>query len=530
MSGVYVSSLRPNPTTFDPPGGRSCRGGYEARVPDTPRRGAWGGCEKTAKGWGVMVEAAGGGMHRCARRTLLWLAASGAVGATLGGCAPRASPTAQVTTLTIPFQLNVQTAWTPAVGKLVQDYVDRTFNASHPGVRAVYQQWGNITAVTAAIMAGNGPYVVSSCCYDFAAALPFLADLTPYLRRDNIPQSSWSQGQLDTYRIGSGLFAVPAYTCVQPYIYRQDILDQLGLSYPRPGWTSTEAASLWQSCSGTVGGKHRYGASLPTNPGDIAPGYFLLEGFGGAFMDASRTRCLLDQPGSIAGVAYAADLIRAGVCTYGDGGVNPGLATGSVVFSQGAGGALLWAVQNLGTTVKWDIVPFPRWPVRPASVVQVDFYGSNAQAPRPDLSWALLHWATVDPTWTRFVMRLTLQQPALLSLWDEWEVLVRAAAPVLRGKAIHWWKEGAIQGWGYGVRFFKYAPMQAIGVFDQTWPRIWSRQLPVATACRTIARQVTAFERAAATQGPTQTGSQLVAASRRSRARLAGMFAAGPIA
>jgi hypothetical protein len=166
--------------------------------------------------------------------------------------------------------------------------------------------------------------------------------------------------------------------------------------------------------------------------------------------------------------------------------------------------------------------------VRPAGVVQVDFYGMNAEAPDQELAWELFQFATLDPGWARFVMRLTLQQPALLSLWDEWDAILRSVAPVLRNKAIHWWKVGARQGWGYGPRFFKYQPAQAISVFDQTWPKIWSGQLSVTAACRIIARQVTAFEAAAATEGAAATASKLIAGQRRERARLAGMFAAGP--
>ena len=469
----------------------------------------------------------GGAGTRYPRRLLLrWAAGAALAGGAVGCARPAAAPAVAAPVLEVPFQLNVQGPSNTTVQTLVQEFVDRTFTARHRGVRPTYQPWGNIQGVIAAILAGNGPYVISSCCYDFAPAIPFLAALDPWLKKDNLSATLWSSGQLQTFELGRGLFGVPAYTCVQPYFYRQDILDELGLAYPAPDWTAAEAAKLWTACAGTKGGQRRYGASLATNAGDISPGFFLLEGFGGAYLDPTRTKSLLDLPGSIAGIEYAAQLILGKVCTFGDGGINPMLASGQMVFSQGAGGALLWAVQNLGTSVKWDLVPYPRWPVRPASVVQVDFYGLNAQAPNQELAWELFKFATVEPAWTRFVMRLTLQQPALLSLWDEWEAAVRAAAPVLRNKAISWWKVGAREGWGYGIRFFKYQPDAAIAVFDQTWPKIWSRQLGVTAACRAIAQQVTAFEAAAASEGPAPTAAQMIAGQRRERAGLAGMFTA----
>ncbi len=466
------------------------------------------------------------GLNRRAmlRSGLAWTAGA-ALTPVLAGCVRSAAvPTVASPVQTVIFQLNVQGPNNATVQQLVQQYVDQSFNAGHRGIRAIYQRWGNITGVIAQTIAGNGPYVISSCCNDFATAIPFLAPLDPWLQKDNLSPDGWSTGQLQTFQLGQGLFGVPAYTCVQPYFYRQDVLDELGLSYPAPDWTYQDAQRLWAACASTTGGKRRYGASLPTSAGDIANGVCLLEGFGGAYMDSSRTKCLLDLPGSIAGVEYTAQLILNGVCTFGGGVVNPMLATGQMVFSQGAGGALLWVVENLGSSVKWDIVPYPRWPVRPASSVQVDFYGMNAEVPNQELAWELFKYATIDPAWTRFIMRMTLQQPALLSLWDEWETILRSVAPVLRTKAIQWWKTGAQEGWGYGTRFFKYQPSAAIGVFDQAWPKIWNRQLSVTAACRTIAQQVTAFEAAAAAEGPAPTAAQIIAGQKLARGQLGTMF------
>ncbi len=464
------------------------------------------------------------------RRTVLAATAGGV--AAVSGCRGRGSPrpTGQATVRVVPVQLHVQAPASATLQALVQRHLDAGWNARHRGVRVVYQPWGNMPAVVASLTAGNGPWIIAGCCYDFATALPFLAVLDANLRRDNLSPGLWSAGQLDTFRLERGLFAVPAYTAAQVYFYRQDILDGLGISYPAPDWTYRDAQSLWRRCAGPVGGARRYGATLSIDPGDIAEGYGYLHGFGGAFMDASRTHCLLGLPASIRAGQWVFAQIWDRICTTGnvDGtGLNSGIATGSVVFSSGAGQAVLWAARNLGSSVKWDFIPFPRWPVRRAAGVNSDFYGISSLAPDPALAWEIFRHVTLDPAWNDFVMRLTLQQPALVGQWSRWEAVVRAAAPVLRGKRLGYWRDAAVRGEGYGVQFFKYQPLQAIALLDAGWRRLWARQVGVHTAFTAIADQIDALQVASAHAGPAPTGAQEVAAARLRQRRLGRMFGAG---
>ena len=472
----------------------------------------------------------GGDALRTRRRTVLTAALGSAVA--VGGCgtAGASHPASQAGVRTIPVQLHVQAPASATVQSLVQGHLDAGWNARHRGVRLVYQPWGNMPGVVASLTAGSGPWIIAGCCYDFATALPFLAPLDASLRRDNLSTALWSAGQLDTFRLARGLFAVPAYTAAQVYFYRQDILDRLGIPYPSPEWTYHEAEALWRRCAGQVGGSRRYAATLSIDPGDIAEGYGYLHGFGGAFMDASRTRCLLGLPASIRAGQWVFAQIWDQICTTGnvDGtGLNSGIASGSVVFSSGAGQAVLWAARNLGSGVKWDFIPFPRWPVRRAAGVNSDFYGISNLAPDAALAWEIFRYVTLDSTWNDFVMRLTLQQPALVGQWSRWETVVRAAAPVLRTKHLGYWREAATRGEGYGVQFFKYQPLQAIALLDATWRRLWARQLGVHAGFTGIADQINALQASAAHSGPGPDGAQLVATARLRQRRLRRMFTGG---
>ncbi len=471
----------------------------------------------------------------CSRRTrrdvLRWL--GGAAGAAAGlellpGCsasAVRPAPANPVTTVHV--QLNVQIPSSAIVQRIVQQMLDEGFNAAHRGVRAIWEPWGNMPAVIAAIVAGNGPLVIAGSLVQFATVLPFLAALDVPLRQDGDPPSLWSSNQLDSFRRSSGLYAVPGYTACEPFIYRQDILDDLGQPYPAPDWTYLDAQRLWQACSGESNGAHRYGVTLPFGPGNLDPGaFFIFPGFGGAYADSGRLQCLLDEPSSVQAGEYFFPMVWSGVAASGDGTPSQGMVDGSVVFSQGAGHAVLWAVQNLGQRVRWDFIPYPRWPVRPATVANGNFYGLNALAGQTELAWELFRFAAIEPGFVRQLMRLTLQEPALLSLWDEWMAVVTAQAPLLRGKALHFWRDAAVQGEGYGPVFFERQPVQAEAIVTDFWTKIWQRALGVREGFTMAAERVNALESAAATEGAPPSGRELVAQQQRALRRLNTMFGA----
>ncbi len=467
---------------------------------------------------------------RPTRRLALQRLAGGAaaVGSLVVGACARTGPTAAQTVTRVLFQLDViGPPINASLVAMVQGFVDRHFNASHRGVRATWQPRGNAQAVVATILAGQpAPVVFSSCCTDFPVLQPFFEPLGPYLKRDNIPASRWAARRLSTYQPDGALLAVPSDAAGQTYIYRQDILDQLGIAYPQPDWTYLEAKSLWTRCTSDQGGVHRYGATLPFQPGGPSPGLALFHGFGGAYMDATHTHCLLTDPGSVACGEYAFPLLWGGVCTAGDGWPAPGLATGQVVFSQGADPSVLWAVQNL-RGAKWDFIPYPRWPVRPATIAQVNFYGLNAFAPNKDLAWELFRFAAVDPEWTRYVMRLTLQPPGTLAQLSEWETVLRSAVPLLRQKALHYWTQPAVAGDVYEAQqFFRHQPLTAITLVGATWSALWRRQLGVPAAFAAITRAVDAQQHADRGRAP-QSAAQMLQQAGTERRRLARLFASG---
>lgn len=443
-----------------------------------------------------------------------------AAGATLlGGCARgagKAPPSAGHGVLEVPFALwVVAIPINPATTRLIQEFVDTAFNAKHKGLRAVWQPQPNLSALAATITAGGpAPAVVAGCCTGWPSFQPFAKDLDAQLRQQNVNLDLWSPAALAAGRLGAtgALQRLPANSAIEAYLYRQDILDSLGLTYPAADWTYQDAARLWQACTGTQSGQHRYGTTVPWGNTGVPEGLSsVLHGFGGAYASPDGARCLLDAPNSIRCGEFFFDLVWSGVGTTGDGSPNPGVFDGSVVFTQGAVPTILEAVQRLGSTAKWDFIGYPRWPVRPATILHDAFYAINAFAPRQDIAWEILNFVAIGTQWQDFSTRLTLSPPPQLPLLSKWVAALHSIAPILKTKSLHYWVDPTLHGEAYSqYEFFRYSPLQANTLVANVWPSLWKRQLGVSAAFHTLTQQINALEVAGAHQPPTPTAAQRI--------------------
>ncbi len=434
-------------------------------------------------------------------------AAAAVAGSALTACAQQgagnssaaAAPNPYAGATQVPFQL-----WTPAIPtnattkSLIQDFTDQSFNSKHKGVRAVWVGGGNMSGVATSVLAGasNTPWVVASCCGDWPIIQPFLERLDPYFQNDNInPATTWQPGQLSRFQDAGGTYGLPEDAASDAYLYRQDILDELGLPYPDPTWTSQDAANLWRACTGQGKTGWRYGVACPFGSGTTEGLPTVVAGFGGQFQNPARTVCLLDSPQAIQAGEYWIQMVWDKVGTDGDGTPNAGIFNGTVVFTTGAEPTILQAVQRLGSAVKWDFLPWPAFPTRKVGKLHDNFYGMLSSAPNKELAWEVLRWAAIDPDWQRFYMSLALAPPAVASLLENWYTVMRATAPVLQNKKLEYWGDATLAGDGvYDYEFFQYSPSQALNVVSGVWSQIWGHKLSVTDGFRQITQQVNALE------------------------------------
>ncbi len=445
------------------------------------------------------------GTRRLTRRRTLERAASGALATGLlaagpGGRVAAASPQARGGAVQVVFMPNNQgVGWNRTTLALYQDFVDSTFNASTPGIRAVVYPGGpgNVQAQVIASAAGSGyADIYEGCCNDISTLQTggWILPLDPYLKQDNVSTSLWSPGHVAALTTGNSLFGLPSYDGPGVIAYRQDILDALGLAYPDPSWTAAEAAALWQSCTTKVSGQKVQGVAVIFDEASTTWQYWL-KGWGGEVMNAAHDRCTADSAAGVAALGYLAGLATAGVMQSGSG--VSSLASGSLAFSMCGGWQVVDMATQLGTKYKWDILPVPTWPAGKATFGNIDFYALSSVTRHVAEAWQVLQWLTAEPAWQRFQMKSTLVEPCLLSLWDEWQATVVAAAPPLRGKALQWYKDAAL-GYAYGTLHFAYAPLQAAAIADAALDGIFAGKVTPQVGLGQIQTQVNALEAVAA--------------------------------
>lgn len=436
----------------------------------------------------------------------------------------------------------LQVSWQGGVGfdnntpqQLTDAFIAQNWTSKHPGVevRTLAGPGSNgpsmgIDPMIAAILAGDGPDIVVACCPAVPTlfATGALEPLDPLLETDNIDvQTMYPPMVLAGLSQGGRLLGLPDYFGGGPLFVNLTLLDQLGLRYPDPGWTSGEAAALWRAVAGTSsGGTQRTGAILP----DHASLTWVVRGWGGHVRDASGLRCLLDSPQSVAAHEWLVDLMRSKVLLNAQGAMKP-LLLGQTAFDTACCGKLEKAVLELGSNIQWDLHPLPTFPAGPSTFDGFGMYGLNAlsKAPRA-LVWDLFKFVTLNPAWHRlFNARLALMPPPLLSpgLWADWQHIVESVVPPLKHKHLKYYRQAAqaASGWSW----FTYDAAAVNALWFQAVGRMAARQLSVPGGLRALTNRINALEAAAAAEAvhhPSTSIAALRARVGREQGRLTAMF------
>ncbi len=411
-----------------------------------------------------MLRAAAAGAGGAALAPLLAACSSGAVAAGKS----TAAPAVHAGTIVLRFAPNWQgAAWNKTALTLNQEFFDNNYTPKNPGVRVLVNNGsaqGSAATQVAASIAGTGYLdVFQDCCNDFSIlqAGGLLTPLNNNMKQDNVDPTIWSASHLAALTYNGQVLGLPAYDGPATVFYRQDILDSLGLAYPDPSWDYKAATSLWQQCVGkTRTGAVRGGISIFDTPWYETMNWWL-RAFGGPEMDATQTLPYFDKPYALAMAAYVQQNRASNVIIPRSGFSGP-LNQGTCVFKQSGGWELLPAVETMGTSIKWDILPMPYWPSGKRSTYNnVDFYVQNSATKHPEHAWQLLKYVCAEPDYQRFQMQATLVQPSLLSLWDNWESLVVGTAPLLKTKSISWIKDAAMGGYNWPNAIFHYESVSA---------------------------------------------------------------------
>ncbi len=451
-------------------------------------------------------------------------------GGMLAGCSTHAThaPTLVPTRIQLIFQ-PLTTLPFATLASFLQAALSK-FETAHPGIAVKIEPHGNTASNIAAIISGTGPDIVYDFHFAPYAQQGLLLPLDGFIRQDNISTEIWSGTQMGVFRTPEGLRALPCFFGTMVYAVNLNDFDSAALSYPQPGWTHTEFATLSGALTRANGGAKRFGAEVEwyaasTNDGESA---WLFRAFGGDFINAAGTGVDLTTKAALAaGTWMYEDLLWPGVAKP----RQPGQTSaqfGQGLMSMAAVGN--WDLARLAlatrTIGKWDFYPFPRFPHGRTTFGTDDFYGISAGTKHPDAAWTLLKWLSVESEWQREMIKTQLLSPALLSLWPEWESTVQAVAPVLKDKAIHWFADAATRGEAVPPAYFRYEDAATQDLVGTYFGQIFSRKLSVPEGFRQLQQRVAAMQTLAAQQGPPPTAAALIAARHRELQRLQTMFQA----
>lgn len=365
------------------------------------------------------------------------------------------------------------------------------------------------TTTVASMLAGTGPDVFWDVNLPLFAQQGLVLDLQPYVVRDQIDVTVYTQAQMDYIGAagagqpgGAALFALPATVEVLAIGLYQGALDALGLTYPEPDWTAAQWAGLWASASvraqGQAGGQLAWGGydSWGANPSP-----FYLKGYGGEYVDpADPARCGLDQAASQAALQWCYGQILAGTCLGSSRSVVQPMILGQVVSGPlGTSGELYDAARNWSSTLgKWDLYAMPAWPQGRLTGASSDFYAVWSGTRSPDLAWALVRYLCVGTDWQSLMMQMALAGPNQKALWNAWAELARQYASPLAHKNLNAYLDAVAGDQLYVGLPFRYNEQQVAGVLGSFGAEVLSGRATVAAAAQQSATQIDGIEAAGA--------------------------------
>ena len=238
--------------------------------------------------------------------------------------------------------------------------------------------------------------------FPFYAENDAILNLQPYWDEFGVDTTVWGSGLVGPYRVGEAgdLYAAPLEWVTAAVYYNKDMFDAAGLSYPTADWTWDDFAADAETL--TDPDNDVYGAAAYV---EYQAGFanWIASTGETPVVDAARTDCTLDNPGSLEALNFLKDLYDQGFMpsTSTMGGANADdafnfWASGKVAMIGGGAWKLSDAMEQV--TFNWDVVQFPKHPEtgRSRAIVHAASYVASAGSANPDLAANLILFLASD--------------------------------------------------------------------------------------------------------------------------------------
>lgn len=252
-------------------------------------------------------------------------------------------------------------------------------------------------------------------------------DLRPYFDRDGLSLDSFLPESATGARVtnyfgpnGKGIIGVPVDVHDHALAYNEELFSKAGVAPPPSSWSdpswTLEGKFLDTARALTLDSAGKRPNEAGFNPDKVTQyglGNFFREtvfyDFGGRIYDDASRKAQFDQPGSIAGIQFAADLVNkhrvlpseTQIATLGAGGGKGNEA--QFAWRQGKLAMIDMCSCNLktpyGTDVPfpWKAAALPAGPARRFGFLNLDVGAIVSASKNRDLAWEVLKFFTVDP-------------------------------------------------------------------------------------------------------------------------------------
>jgi RNA polymerase sigma factor (sigma-70 family) len=303
-----------------------------------------------------------------------------------------------VSTLLFPSMLRFPQ---PQMSNELMDKVKRQFEEHNPNVKLNVQTVHNYHDKMKKYMSEDqAPDLIvmdSARCIEYNR-LGYLADLTPYLERDQVDRNDFVKPFLDMMSVDDKVLGIPMAGATMALFYNKNLFDKAGLPYPDSDWTWEQFAETAQALMASQGDpkQWRYGASICCQANILEP---IVLSKGGRFVspDGTRVKGYLDSPQTIAALRWFADLIHvkksaAPMVDYGF----------RRLFWEGRMGMIIDymdAMHGISKNMKdaWGVSPMPRFADGTrVNVSATGGIGISAKAAYPEQAWQFLKQTLVE--------------------------------------------------------------------------------------------------------------------------------------
>jgi multiple sugar transport system substrate-binding protein len=274
------------------------------------------------------------------------------------------------------------------------------FMAEHPEftVEIWHQPWSDYFTRIQALWASGDPAAVPDVAFLWPtpsyAAQGVLENLDPYIEAAGYNLEDYWPGLLESAGFEGSVYGFPRDIEVNVIYYNKDIFDEAGVAYPGDDWTWDDflAAAEALTVKDASGNVERYALAAE---GGKWPKW--VNQAGGAIFDdySNPSTCMLDDPASVRGIQFFADLMEQG---YAMRPADLSQAGGDAAVLQSGQAAMI--LQNTSrvsglnaANVNYDVAPAPipadgrRWNGAGGAAWVMSAAGDNK-----DAAWTFIEW------------------------------------------------------------------------------------------------------------------------------------------